>query len=134
VRYLLDTNACIAILNGTSRKVIDRFKAESPATVGVCSVVRAELEFGARKSTRTAAVLANLTKFLAPLESLPFDDACASQYGAIRAEIERLGRPIGGNDLLIAAIARTHDVVVVTRNVKEFSRVAGLRVEDWSRA
>ena len=66
-----------------------------------------------------------------PLRSLPFDDACAAEYGLLRADLGRAGTPIGANDLMIAAIARHHDVSVVTHNVDEFSRVVGLRVEDW---
>ncbi len=133
-RRLLDTNTCIALLNGTSAEVIDRFRRSAPASLVVCSVVRAELAFGARKSRRTAETLANVERFLAPLTSVPFDDRAADQYGVIRAELERAGTPIGGNDLLIAAIARAHDLTVVTRNRSEFERIAGLRVESWHAA
>jgi tRNA(fMet)-specific endonuclease VapC len=130
-RRLLDTNTCIAILNATSQRVIDRFRRESPASVVVCSVVRAELVFGARKSRRTAEVLANVEHLLGPLASLPFDDRAADHYGVLRADLERAGTPIGSNDLMIAAIARVHDLTVVTRNLSEFGRVTGLRVESW---
>jgi predicted nucleic acid-binding protein len=88
-RRLLDTNTCIALLNGTSAEVIDRFRRSAPASLVVCSVVRAELAFGARKSRRTAETLANVERFLAPLTSVPFDDRAADQYGVIRAELER---------------------------------------------
>ena len=129
--YLLDTNACIHIVNDTSPAVVARFSAESPATVRLCSVVKAELLFGARKSQRVARALAGLERFFQPLPSLPFDDECAHEYGKIHADLERAGTPIGANDLMIAAIARHHDLVVVTHNVDEFTRVAGLAVEDW---
>ena len=129
--WLLDTNACIRILNGTSVAVIKRFSAESPRTVVVCSVVKAELLYGARKSHQVARNLTKLERFFAPLRSLSFDDACAAEYGLLRADLGRAGTPIGANDLMIAAIARHHDVSVVTHNVEEFSRVVGLRVEDW---
>lgn len=132
MKYLLDTNACIAILNGTSAAVIRRFAAQSASTVGICAIVRAELEFGARNSDRTASVLANVERFVAPLTSLAFDDVAAQHYGTIRADLRRAGTPIGANDLLIAAIARSRDVTVATNNVAEFRRVVGLRVEDWS--
>jgi tRNA(fMet)-specific endonuclease VapC len=131
VRFLLDTNTCIALLNGTSAAVATRFSAASPATLAVCSVVRAELAYGARKSQRTAEVLARVEAFLEPLPSLPFDDRAADHYGMIRADLERTGTPIGANDLMIAAIARARDLVVVTRNTREFARVVGLRVADW---
>jgi tRNA(fMet)-specific endonuclease VapC len=90
--------------------------------------------YGARKSRRVAHVLSSLAAFWAPLESLPFDDACAEQYGPIRADLEAAGTPIGANDLMIAAIAKRHDVTLVTHNVDEFIRVPGLRVEDWEGA
>lgn len=129
--YLLDTNVCIAILNGSSPRVVARFTAESPATIRLCSVVKAELLYGARKSNRVAKVLQSLRRFFEPLTSLPFDDAAADEYGKIRADLELAGTPIGGNDMLIAAIGRRHDTIVVTHNVTELSRVAGLQVEDW---
>jgi tRNA(fMet)-specific endonuclease VapC len=131
VTYLLDTNACIHILNGTSRKVAERFAVQSPTSVRVCAVVKAELLYGARKSQHVAKTLKHLERFFAPLESLAFDDESAEHYGMIRAELSRAGRLIGANDLMISAIARAHDLVVVTRNTDEFMRVVGLRVEDW---
>ena len=129
--HLLDTNVCISILNGSDPAVIARFSRASPSTVAVCSVVKAELLFGARKSDRTAEVLDALDRFFAPLSSLAFDDRCAAHYGMIRADLEARGTPIGANDLMIAAIARAHDRVLVTRNLREFRRVVGLRVERW---
>lgn len=132
--YLLDTNACIQVLNGTSRALIERFKAESPATIRLCSVVKAELLYGARKSRSVAMALTRLSHFFAPLTSVSFDDACAEEYGRIRADLAAAGTPIGANDLMIAAIARHYDWTVVTNNIDEFVRVTGLRVEDWQAA
>ena len=129
--YLLDTNACIRILNNSSAAVVARFRRESPATIRLCSVVKAELLYGARKSRRVAATLDSLERFLEPIASLPFDDAAAGECGMIRAQLERLGTPIGANDLMIAAIARHHDFTLVTNNVDEFSRIVGLRVVNW---
>jgi tRNA(fMet)-specific endonuclease VapC len=129
--YLLDTNVCIHLLNGSSSVIEARFAEESPATVRTCSIVKAELLYGARKSRQVAQTLANLRAFFEPLVSLRFDDGCAEEYGKIRADLERAGTPIGANDLMIAAIARHHDLTVVTHNVDEFIRVVGLRVEDW---
>lgn len=127
---LLDTNVCIAYLKGAA-DVRARIAAMTPSDVSVCSVVRAELLYGARKSDRVESNLGRLRAFLAPLRSLPFDDAAADRYGAIRAQLERDGRPIGANDLMIAAIAATHDVTLVTRDTAMFDRVVGLRVEAW---
>ena len=129
--YLLDTNACIRILNKESDLLIERVKAQAPKSIRLCSVVKAELVFGARKSKKVAPNLQLLTKFFEPFTSLPFDDLCAAHYGMIRADLERQGNPIGPNDLLIAAIAKAHDLVLVTHNAREFVRVAGLQVEDW---
>ncbi len=132
--YLLDTNACIRVLNDSSPAVVARFGRESPATIRLCSVVKAELLFGARKSRRVASTLESLERFFEPIPSVPFDDAAAEQYGVIRAQLERSGTPIGANDMMIAAIARHHDFTLVTRNVDEFRRVAALRVENWEAA
>lgn len=131
--YLLDTNVCIHVLNGTSQAVTIRFKNETPRTLRLCSVVKAELLYGARKSKQVDKTLGNLEKFFAPLESLPFDDACSHHYGIIRADLARACTPIGANDLLIAAIARAHDHTLITHNTDEFLRVGGLRVVDWER-
>jgi tRNA(fMet)-specific endonuclease VapC len=87
--------------------------------------------FGARKSQRVEANLSGFERLLHPFESLPFDDNAAAHYGVIRADLERAGKPIGGNDMLIAGIARSRDLVLATRNIGEFARVAGLRVEAW---
>lgn len=94
-------------------------------------MVKGELLFGARNSSRVDENLRRLAAFWAPLGSLPFDDLAAEHYGEIRASLKRAGTPIGGNDLQIAAIARANDAVLVTRNESEFRRVVGLRVETW---
>jgi tRNA(fMet)-specific endonuclease VapC len=131
VIYLLDTNACIQLLNGTSAELAERVAARNPTEVALCAIVKAELLHGARRSRRVAENLDLLRRFFAPLTSLPFDDRAAEHYGMIRAELESQGRPIGANDLAIAAIARSQDATLVTHNTREFSRVIGLRVEDW---
>jgi tRNA(fMet)-specific endonuclease VapC len=128
--YLLDTNVCIAYLNNPGG-LRARISALEPKDVCVCSVVKGELLYGARKSGRVEANLARLRGFFEPLRSLPFDDDAAARYGVIRAQLEREGRPMGGNDLLIAAIAATHDATLVPRDTARFERVVGLRVEHW---
>ncbi len=129
--FLLDTNTCIRILNGSSSAVAARLQATSPAEVRLCAIVKAELLYGARNSTRVEANMRLLRRFFGPLASVPFDDRCAEEAAFIRLDLSRSGRPIGPNDLLIAAIARAHDAVLVTNNTREFGRVPGLRVEDW---
>ncbi len=132
--YLLDTNACIRVLNGSSEPLIARLRRQAPSEIRISSITRAELLYGARRSARVADNLRLLAAFFAPLVSLPFDDTCAEQYGALRASLSAAGRPIGPNDLLIAATALAHNLTVVTHNLREFSRVTGLKVEDWERA
>lgn len=129
--FLLDTNACIRILNGTSPRVAARLQATDPSEVCLCAVVKAELIYGARKSARVDANLRLLARFFSPLVSLPFDDGCAEEAGVIRLDLERSGRPIGPNDLLIAATARANDLILVTHNRREFERIRGLRIDDW---
>jgi tRNA(fMet)-specific endonuclease VapC len=129
--YLLDTNACIRILNGTAPALTGHLRAVPRTLVRLSSVVKAELLYGARKSTRTAENLRLLERFFETIASLPFDDRCAEEYGVLREELERSGKPIGPNDLMIAATARAHRAVLVTHSVREFSRVAELRLEDW---
>ena len=129
--YLLDTNVCVRILNGSSSVLIDRLRERPPSEIRLCSTVKAELLFGARRSSRVEENLRLLQKFFDAFISLPFDDLSAEHYGIIRNDLERSGMPIGPNDLMIAATARAHDLVLVTNNTREFSRVAGLRVEDW---
>ena len=129
--YLLDTNACIRVLNGTSPSLTEHLRSVPRSLVRLSSVVKAELLYGARKSSRTAENLRLLERFFDTIASLPFDDRCAEEYGLLREELERAGTPIGPNDLLIAATARAHRATLVTHNVREFSRVAGLRLEDW---
>lgn len=129
--YLLDTNACIGILKGISPSLAERLRFVPRTQIRLSSVVKAELLYGARKSGRIADNLRLLEEFFGTVASLPFDDRCAEAYGLIREELERAGTPIGPNDLLIAATARAHSAVLVTRNVREFSRVTDLRIEDW---
>jgi len=128
---LLDTNLCIAFLNGEDEAVRDRLLTLAPDDARLCSVVKAELLYGAHHSQRVAENLARLEAFFAPLRSHPFDDEAAEWYGVIRSQLRREGTPIGGNDLMIAATARAAGLTLATRNQGEFRRVPGLRVEVW---
>ena len=129
--FLLDTNTCIRVLNDSSETVVRTLGEVSPSRIHLCSVVKAELLYGARNSSRVEQNLALLERFFQPLQSLPFDDACAEAAARIRSALSRQGTPIGPNDLLIAAVARVNDLALVTHNVREFSRVPGLRWVDW---
>lgn len=129
--YLLDANACIRVLNGTSPELIGRLRSHDPAEIRLCSIVKAELLYGARHSQRAAENLRLLARFFDTFTSITFDDDAAEQYGVIRSQLAQAGTPIGPNDLMIAAIALANRLTLVTHNAKEFSRVVGLRYEDW---
>jgi tRNA(fMet)-specific endonuclease VapC len=129
--YLLDANACIKFLNGQSENVRSRLESKRPEEIVLCSVVKAELLYGALKSARPAENLNRLGSFFKTFVSFAFDDVSAETYGAIRVGLERAGTPIGPNDLFIAAIARSRGATLVTNNTREFQRVEGLLLEDW---
>jgi len=129
--YLLDTNVCIHLLNNRHSQIKQHFQRISPANIALCSIVKGELLFGARHSKKVEANLQLLNRFFAPLSSLPFDDRCAEEYGVIRADLSSQGKIIGPNDLLIAATAKAYDATLITHNTNEFSRITGLRLEDW---
>jgi tRNA(fMet)-specific endonuclease VapC len=134
--YLLDTNACIAVINGKPRSVRTRLQREfeTQARVFVPAVVAFELWYGVAKSARVAANAQLLTTFLAgPIGLLAFDDEDAKTAGAVRANLEAVGKPIGAYDLLIAGQALRHKLTLVTANSREFGRVKGLEWEDWGR-
>jgi tRNA(fMet)-specific endonuclease VapC len=129
--YRLDTNVCIRFLNGSSPAIEGRLKAISSSQIAICSVVKAELFYGAAKSRKMEASLSRMMIFLAPFDSPSFDDEAAREYGTIRADLERIGQPIGPNDLMIAAIALSRSAILVTANTREFARVPRLKLEDW---
>ena len=133
--YLLDTNACIALINGTPKDVRRRFQRAiaKGATILVSSVVAFELWYGVAKSQRKEANTQRLEAFLAgPLEWTLFDEEDAQEAGRVRAELEIAGEPIGAHDVLIAGQARRRNATLVTSNMGEFDRVAGLKREDWA--
>ncbi len=131
MKYLLDTNTCVFALKQRSR-VVEQLRECVPEDLGVAIITVAELWFGARKSVRPEATRREIDAFLKPFEVLPFDHEAADEYARLRFDLERIGRPIGERDLLIASIAVAHGLIVVTHNVSEFGRLAGLIVEDWS--
>lgn len=129
--WLLDTNICIGFLKGEDPRIREGFARQSPDDFRLCSIVKAELLFGARKSAHVEKNLTRLNALFRAFESLPFDDLAAEHYGVIRNALQAEGKPIGGNDLLIASIALARNLVVLTRNQGEFLRVPGLRCEVW---
>lgn len=129
--YLPDTNVWIRLLNKGENLVKQRFGEVSPSEIRLCSIVKAELYFGAEKSNRRDENMETLEALFSDIKSLEFDDLAAKQYGAIRRNLETSGIVIGPNDLMIASIGLAHGITVVTHNTKEFSRVSGLHIEDW---
>ena len=129
--YLPDTNACITLLRERNSKLVARWQAVKASEVVLCSVVVYELRHGAERSSDPAREHAKLDVFLAPFASLPFDDHCARKCAEIRHQLERAGTVIGPHDLQIASIALHHGLTLVTHNTHEFSRIPGLKLEDW---
>jgi len=131
MNYLLDSNACIVFLNKRSDRLKQRLELCQPQQIVLCSAIKAELLYGARKSQNPAASLFKVENFWAHFQSLPFDDKAGGFYGKIRSELSAIGKPIGANDFMIAAITLANEVTLITHNTSEFSRVSGLLLEDW---
>ena len=129
--YLLDTNVCVDYLNGRYPSVTERLQRTRPAEVCTSAIVAAELRYGAEKSTHRRQNQARLDHFLAEVAVADFDIEAGVLYGRLRSALERDGTLIGPNDMLIAAHALSLRTTLVTDNVKEFSRVRGLRLENW---
>lgn len=129
--WIPDTNVWIRYLNPQPSPVKSHFLQYPADRIFLCDIVKAELYFGAFKSTRCDENLALLDELNKGFCSLPFDGNAARHYGRIRAELTRAGTPIGPYDFLIAAIALSRRLILVTHNTKEFSRVPGLNLEDW---
>ena len=131
VKFLLDTNICIYIINERPLHVLERFRRLNTSELGISSVTVAELAFGVAKSG-SVKNRAALQAFLVPLEVAPFDLDAALTYGDVRADLERCGQPIGPLDTQIAAHALSLNATVVTNNEREFRKVSGLTVENWA--
>jgi tRNA(fMet)-specific endonuclease VapC len=132
MQYLLDTNAWIVYLKKPGSTIQSCLSAVSPSEVVTCSIVLSELLHGAEKYGNRSQRIAMVRALLAPFQCVPFDDVDASQYAILRHDLELRGQVIGPYDLQIASICLRHGFVLVTSNVSEFARVAGLQVEDWS--
>jgi tRNA(fMet)-specific endonuclease VapC len=132
--YLLDTNACIALINGRPEAVRRRFaRVSARDVIAISSVVLFELWYGVAKSQGLKANAERIATFLSgPLEVMDFTAEDAEPSGRVRAGLERLGKPIGAYDLLIAGQALRHKATLVTSNSSEFARVRGLRLQDWA--
>ena len=130
LRYLLDTNIVIYVLKRRPIEVLATFNANA-SRMAISSITLAELLHGAEKSQRVNENLSAIEDFCSRLDVLPYGAKAAQHYGAIRAALEKLGQPIGVNDLLIAAHARSEGLVLVTNNMSEFERAPALATENW---
>lgn len=132
MKYLLDTNICIALIRQKPAVLIERITAHEPGEVGISSITLAELVHGVEKSAQPEGNMSALQQFLLPLGLADFGQVAALAYGKIRTELEREGLVIGSMDMLIAAHAISLEAILVTNNVREFQHVKGLNVEDWT--
>ena len=131
MKFLLDTNTCIIYMRGKNTTLKQKLESTATKYIAVCSIVKAELFYGAMKSANPERSLTLQQEFLAQFTSLPFDDLATMTFGMIRSQLEALGTPIGAYDLQIAAIALTNKLTLVTHNTREFKRVDNLLIEDW---
>ena len=132
MRYMLDTNIIIYAKNKRPESILNRLKLYKPSDLCISSITMAELEFGINKSSKPDQNRLALMLFLSGIEIVPFDSSAAREYGIIRHRLQSQGTPIGGNDMLIAAHARSLDIPLVTNNTREFERVEGLKLESWT--
>jgi len=131
IKYLIDTNICIYIMNKRPIGIIHKFKQFDVGEIGVSTITVSELQYGVSKSKNRRLNKQRIEEFLAPLEILPYDEIAAGIYGDIRLQLEKRGEPIGPLDLLIAAHALSRNLVLISNNEKEFKRVKNLKVENW---
>jgi len=131
MKYLLDTNICIALIRLKPAALLQRLTSHEPGEVGISAITLAELVHGAEKSAHSEHNMSALQQFLLPLELADFDQQAALAYGKIRVKLEHDGQLIGSMDMLIAAHAIGLGAILVTNNVREFQRIDGLALEDW---
>ena len=132
MKFMLDTDTCIYVINRKPQKVFERFREHRIGDIGISVITLSELRYGAEKSIQPEKNLMALSGVVAPLEILTYSEEEAETYGRIRADLDSKGEPIGSMDMLIAAHALGQDVTLITNNPREFSRVSGLRVESWA--
>jgi tRNA(fMet)-specific endonuclease VapC len=132
MNYLLDTNICVLLIRQKSPQVLTKLTSYAITDVSISAITVAELQYGVQKSAKPTQNQQALNQFLIPLTILPFEEGATIHYGRIRVYLEAQGLPIGALDTLIAAQAIHHNLTLVTNNVREFSRVPGLTIVDWT--
>ncbi len=131
MKYLLDTNIIIYAKNRRPESVFRKLKDLSPSDLCISSITMAELEYGIARSSKPDQNRLALSLFLSGIETVPFDENAAREYGTIRKNLTEKGVLIGSNDLLIASHAKALGLTLVTNNTREFNRIEGLRIENW---
>lgn len=134
MKYLLDSSICVFLIRHSPGPLARRIARRPTRDFGVSQITVAELQFGVERSSQPAGNQEALDEFLLPLTILDFDSAAAIAYGKVRRDLEKAGTPIGALDTLIAAHALSRNLTLLTHNLKEFKRVPGLKVEDWTKA
>ncbi len=132
MKYMLDTNICIYAIKYKPDTVIKKFLSHDPEELCISTITYAELMHGVEKSIAVERNRIAMSLFLSPITILQFDEHAAEEYGRIKAELEKKGTPIGSMDTLIAGHAKSRGLILVTNNIREFNRVVGLTVEDWT--
>jgi tRNA(fMet)-specific endonuclease VapC len=133
LKFVLDTNVCIGLINRTEPRLSRKLLEQGPEDVGVSMISVAELQFGAEKSKKREEAVAKIQLLLGAIRAIPFDLPAVEAYGKIRADLSNRGLPIGPLDTLIAGHALSLAATLVTNNTREFKRVRGLQVADWSK-
>ncbi len=132
MKFMLDTNTCIYLIKKKSPKIVNHLKRQAVGDVGISSITLAELCYGVSKSEQIDRNREALRDFILPLEVAEFDEKAAEAYGNVRANLENSGTPIGSMDMLIGSHALSLQAVLVTNNIREFRRIKGLKVADWT--
>lgn len=130
MKYMLDTNMCI-YAQKNNPNVIAQIKQNFLQGLAISSITLAELEYGVQASANIEKNTVSLMKFLSIVDVLSFDSGAAIEYGKIRADLRKKGLPIGNMDMLIAAHAKSENLIIVTHNTREFERVEGIQLDDW---
>ncbi len=131
MKYLIDTNICIYLMNQHPPEVLEKFRKVGVGEVAISSITLSELNYGAQKSSSIKKNITRIEEFVYPFDVLSYDEAASKEYGKIRACLEKKGQVIGPLDMLIAAHALSRNLILITNNTAEFKRVRSLRVENW---
>ena len=133
MKYLLDTSVCVELIRGKRARLLKRMAERPTSDFAISSITLAELQYGAEKSGRPPHQRQTLETFLLAIAVIDFDSEAAAAYGKMRVPLEAAGTPIGALDTLIAAHALSRNLILLTHNLREFKRVRGLKVEDWTK-